>query len=83
MTEPKTDLKAELARSLTLLRSLRDEALVKIHLGGMDAKDRWSKLEPRIEDVLAKAASDVSDASHAVVDETVKVLRDFSASLHK
>lgn len=81
MTEPKNDLKAELAKSLDLLRTLRDEAKVKLHLGGMDAKDRWNKLEPRIEDALAKAASDVTDASRAAVDDTVKVLREFSASL--
>jgi ElaB/YqjD/DUF883 family membrane-anchored ribosome-binding protein len=82
MTEAKTDLKAELAKSLDLLRTLRDEARVKLHLGGMDAKDRWSKLEPRIEEALGKAVNEVSDASRVAVDETVKVLREFSASLH-
>jgi transposase len=83
MTDAKADLKAELAKSLELLRTLRDEAKVKLHLGGMDAKDRWNKLEPRIEDALGKAASEVTDASRTVVDETVRVLREFSASLHK
>jgi ElaB/YqjD/DUF883 family membrane-anchored ribosome-binding protein len=82
MTEPKTDLKAELAKTMDLLRTLRDETRVMLHLGGMDAKDRWNKLEPRIEDALGKAASDVTDASRTVLDETVKVLREFSASLH-
>jgi transposase len=83
MTDSKTELKAELAKSVDLLRALRDEALVKIHLGGMDAKDRWNKLEPRIEDAITKAASDVTEASHTVVHETMKALKDFSASLHK
>ncbi|HEY3821014.1 MAG TPA: hypothetical protein VGL81_27810 [Polyangiaceae bacterium] len=80
-TQQKTDLKAELAKSLEQLRALRDEAKVKLHLGGMDAKARWNKLEPRIEEALGKAANDVSEASRTAVDETVKVLREFSASL--
>jgi len=46
MTDPKTDLKAEFAKTLDLLRRLRDEARTQVHLGGMDAKDRWNKLEP-------------------------------------
>jgi hypothetical protein len=83
MTEMKTDAKAELAKSLDLLRTLRDEALVKIHLGGMEAKNQWSNLAPRIEDALKKAAGDAAEASHAVVDEAVRALKEFSASLHK
>jgi len=37
------------------LRQLADEIRVKIHLAGMDAKDTWSKLEPRLREVEQKA----------------------------
>jgi hypothetical protein len=83
MTDPKTDLKAELSKTLDLLRRLRDEARTQVHLGGMDAKDRWNKLEPRIEDALGQAARNVTDATRTVVDDTVSALREFTASLRK
>jgi hypothetical protein len=83
MTDPKTDLKAELGKTLDILRRLRDEARTQVHLGGMDAKDRWNKLEPRIEDVLGQAARDVTEATRTVVDDTVTALREFTASLRK
>jgi transposase len=83
MTEMKTDAKAELAKSIQLLQTLRDEAQVKIHLAGMEAKNQWKILAPRIEDALKKAAVDAAEASRAVVDDTVRALKEFSASLHK
>jgi hypothetical protein len=82
MTQSKTDLKSELAKSLELLRTMRDEARVKLHLGGMDAKDRWNRLEPRIEAALGKAANEATEASTAMVDEVAKALREFTSSLH-
>jgi transposase len=83
MADSKTDLKAELARNLDVLRTLRDEARVKLHLGGLEAKKQWNKLEPRIEDALGKATSEVTEASRTVVDQTVKALKEFSKTLKK
>ncbi len=79
----KTEAKAELAKSIEALQTLRDEALVKLHLGGIEAKNQWKTLAPRVEDALKKAAGDAAEASRAVVDETVRALKEFSASLHK
>ncbi len=75
-----TELKKELKKGLDLLRTLRDEVRVKLHLAGMDLKERWNKLEPYVIDV-EKAAENVSEASRAKVAEAVKKLQEFRASL--
>ena len=36
------------------LRQLADEIRVQIHLAGMEAKDTWAKLEPRLHDLERK-----------------------------
>jgi archaellum component FlaC len=37
------------------LRRMADEIRVKIHLAGMDAKDTWAKLEPKLHELERKA----------------------------
>jgi hypothetical protein len=37
------------------LRRMADEIRVKIHLAGMDAKDTWAKLEPKLHEFERKA----------------------------
>jgi hypothetical protein len=37
------------------LRGLADQIRVKIHLAGMDARDSWNRLEPRLNDYERKA----------------------------
>jgi hypothetical protein len=47
------------------IRRIADELEVKIHLAGMEARDRWRALEPRlteIESALAKAGKKASVA---------------------
>ncbi len=78
MSDTTKDLKAELDKSVSLLKTLRDEVRVKLHLAGMDAKDQWNKLEPHLDHVM-DAAKDVSAASHTAVVEalaSVKKLKD-------
>ncbi|MGO9834304.1 MAG: hypothetical protein ACLP1X_08820, partial [Polyangiaceae bacterium] len=76
-----TELKAELEKSAALLRTLRDEVRVQLHLGTSDVKDEWSRLEPRLEAVLARAAKDVTDASRTAVVELTDVIRKLRESL--
>jgi hypothetical protein len=80
MSQATDDLKAELKKSVALLGTIRDEVRVKIHLAGMEAKDQWNKLEPRL-DAVERAAHDASEASRTAVTEAVKVLKDFRDSL--
>lgn len=49
---------AEQERSSTLqqnVRRLADEIRVRLHLAGMEAKDAWSKIEPRVYEFEKKA----------------------------
>jgi hypothetical protein len=75
MNQTTKDLKAELEKSAALLRTLRDEVRVQIHLSGMEAKDAWHKLEPGLEAALERAAKDVSNGSHAALAELTEAHR--------
>jgi LPS O-antigen subunit length determinant protein (WzzB/FepE family) len=81
MSETTADLKNELQKSLGLLKTLRDEVRVRLHLASMDIKDQWKKIEPRLEDAEKKAVEQVSEASRAALTEAVKRLEKFRASL--
>jgi len=74
------DLKAELQKGTELLRTLRDEIKLKLHLGGMDAKDQWAKLEPELWKV-ERAAQQATETSKRLVDEAVQKLKSLRDSL--
>jgi hypothetical protein len=75
------DLKSELEASAAALRTLRDEVRVKLHLGGLDVKDEWRRLEPRLEATLAQAAREVTDASKTAIAEVSGALRRLGQTL--
>jgi hypothetical protein len=74
------DLKDELKKSADLLRTLRDEIKVKVHLAGMDAKDQWAKLEPELFKV-ERAAEQATESSKKVLDDALKRLKSLRDSL--
>jgi hypothetical protein len=74
------DLKAELEKSVTLLKTLRDEARVRLHLAGMDAKKKWSELETHL-DAVEDAAKQTTEASRTAVVKGLESLKAFLASL--
>jgi predicted nucleic acid-binding Zn-ribbon protein len=55
MTEGKETLRTRIAEGLGELKTMRDEIRIKLHLAGMDARDAWQKLEPRIDELEARA----------------------------
>jgi hypothetical protein len=75
MNQTTKDLKAELEKSAALLRTLRDEVRVQVHLSAMDAKDAWNKLEPTLEAALQHAAKDVAEGSQAALSELTEAHR--------
>jgi ElaB/YqjD/DUF883 family membrane-anchored ribosome-binding protein len=81
MNQTTKDLKLELEKSAAILRTLRDEVRVQLHLGGMTAKDEWRKLEPRLESALERASKDVSDATRDAVVELTGAARKIRDSL--
>jgi hypothetical protein len=77
-----TDLQAEIKKGLEHLQVLRDEVRVQLHLAGLEAKDRWNKLEPKI-DAVERAAVEATEASRDAVKEAITSLKDFRSSLRK
>ena len=58
--QPTPDTPKAQDQSSTLLDNLRrmaDEIRVRIHLAGMEAKDAWGKLEPRLHEYEQKAVA--------------------------
>ena len=74
------DLKQELKKGTDLLRTLRDEIKLKVHLGGMDAKDQWAKLEPELSKV-ERAAEQATESSKKLMDDALKRLKSLRDSL--
>ncbi len=67
-------------KGLEELRTLRDEVRVKLHLAGMEAKNRWTELEPTIHDAESKAR-ELGEKARTSVAEAVKAVRVFATSL--
>jgi hypothetical protein len=74
------DMKQELEKGVEVLRTLRDEIKVKLHLAGMDAKDQWAKLEPELFKV-ERAAQQATDASKKLLDDALVKLKTLKDSL--
>jgi hypothetical protein len=74
------DLKEELKKGLEHLQTLRDEIRVRLHLGTLDAKEEWNKLEPHLLDV-ERAAHEATEASRRTVSEALERLKKLRSSL--
>jgi hypothetical protein len=74
-------LKKGIEEKLNNMRAMRDELRVQVHLGGLDAKAQWNKLEPQLA-ALDHIADEVSDATDAAVTKVLKSLADLKASMH-
>ncbi len=54
-------LRDELQKEVYLLRTLRDDAVSRLHLGGQEAEREWLRLEPVVSAALVRAEREVSD----------------------
>ncbi len=70
MSQTTNELKNEYKKSLELMSTLRDEVRMKLHLAGMDAKDEWRKLEPRLAEA-EKAGMEFTEATCKAASELV------------
>ena len=52
-----TELQKELQARRDQLRQMADEIRVKLHLAGMEAKDKWHELEPKLADFERRVES--------------------------
>lgn len=77
----KDDLKREFESDLAQLQTLRDEIRVRVHLAGMEMKDQWRKLEPRLSEI-EQAAEKATEATRHAAAEALEKFRTFRDSLH-
>jgi ElaB/YqjD/DUF883 family membrane-anchored ribosome-binding protein len=75
-------MKKQVEDALTELEKLADEIRVRLHLAGMEAKDSWNKLEPRLADARTHAR-EAKEASKSAIQETIAAFRAFLGSLDK
>jgi hypothetical protein len=68
--------------NLGKLKTLRDEIRVDLHLAGMDAKDKWKEMEPKLRDA-EKLLDEVSESSRKAMEEMVERFRNFRESLRR
>ncbi len=57
------------------LRRIADELQVQLHLAGMEARDRWRALEPRIAALETSLARTGEQVGTAIADELAAVTR--------
>lgn len=77
-----SSLRKDLDNLRTDLRQLAERVRVKIHLAGMEAKDVWGKLEPKLESFEHKAdelasgvAGDLRDAGVELKESLSKLIK--------
>jgi lipid II:glycine glycyltransferase (peptidoglycan interpeptide bridge formation enzyme) len=73
------EIKAEIAKTAGLLKTLRDEAKVKIHLAKMDIKTTWNELQPK----LAEAEQDATRAAEHASEATLEAMKTTARKLQK
>lgn len=56
------------------LRRMADEVRVKIHLAGMEAKDAWNELEPKLRELEHRAEAATSDVLDDLRERLSKLL---------
>jgi ElaB/YqjD/DUF883 family membrane-anchored ribosome-binding protein len=51
------------------IKRVSDELELKVHLGTMEAKERWAQLKPRVKALQDKADAKATHAGERVVEE--------------
>jgi hypothetical protein len=77
MSDTRQELREELKKSQELLKTLVGEIRVKMHLAGMEARDRWKELSADAEHI----GREVDQASRTAVEEMIGRLKQFKESL--
>jgi hypothetical protein len=75
-------LQSEINKGRELIRSLRDEVRLKLHLASMDVKEEWRTLEPYLIEV-ERTVGEATEATSAAVSEAVRRISRLHSSLVK
>lgn len=77
MSQSTEQLAKDFQHGRDLLRTLRDEIRVKLHLAGMDAKDTFTKLEAEANEI----ERGVTEASRLAIADVVDRFKKLSSSI--
>ncbi|WP_375757225.1 hypothetical protein [Corallococcus exercitus] len=67
---------------LEMLRTLRDELRLKMHLAGMEARERWRMLEPQVREAEQRA-DELTREGQWLMDEVLRHLRELNKEIHE
>jgi hypothetical protein len=86
MSADKADktLKQDLEDTRNDLRRAADEIKLKLHLAGMDAKDAWDEVQPRLADFEQRfdaTAEEVGDEVKALGNDIMKRLQNIKSKI--
>jgi ElaB/YqjD/DUF883 family membrane-anchored ribosome-binding protein len=77
MSQPTNSLKDGIDKTEQQLATLMDEVRVKLHLGGLDAKDKFAEIEHRVHQMMRN----VESASRSTMAELIRDLKTLEAKL--
>lgn len=60
--------------TIDTLRRMADEIHIKIHLAGMEAKDAWNELEPKLRELEQRAEAATTDVLDDLRERMSKLL---------
>jgi predicted nucleic acid-binding Zn-ribbon protein len=80
MSQTNIELKNEIQTTSAQMRTLSDEIRVRLHLAGMDAKDEWVKLEPKIVEI-ERVATEFTETTRVAIANAVKRLTKLRSSM--
>jgi hypothetical protein len=79
MSQTSEELRKDWAQTKEILKTMRDEIRVRMHLAGMEAKQRFSQLDVEAD----KLSRDIEKTTRTAVEELVAKLRELRDSLEK
>ena len=78
------DMRKQFDHDLGELKKIRDEIRVKLHLAGMEVKERWKQLEPRLEEIERKVEAggeEIIGTTTKLFEEVGRAFREFGERL--
>lgn len=73
------DVRKQFDHDLAELKKMRDEIRVKLHLAGMEVKERWKQLEPRLEEIerrVEAGGEEILGATTRMFEEVGRAFRE-------
>ncbi|NOK20136.1 hypothetical protein [Corallococcus carmarthensis] len=69
-------------QGLETLRTLRDELRLEMHLAGMEVRERWRMLEPKVQEAEQRARA-MTDEGQWLLDELLRHMRELRKEIRE